>query len=308
MRQSFAAGVLAGFLAVIAWGVQLPVAKDAFDAVDPFHVTLIRYAVATIFLVPVLALLEGPGALSCRGRAWPATLLGVTGMCASPVLVFLGMSLSRAEHAVVIVALQPSITALAQWFLRGMRPANFTIGCIALAFVGVVLVVTRADPAMGITARELLGDVLVLGGACCWVAYTLGAERLAGWSTLRVTVLTLIPGAIASLLVVLLLLAAGEIRVPTAAAVSSVGWELAYLAFVGVLFAMLAWNFGIQRIGALNSMLLINMMPVATFVVRALQGHRFAAVEVGGAAMVVAALVANNIYLRSQRKRAARAG
>lgn len=305
MKHGFTAGVLAALGAVIAWGVQLPIAKDAFVAVDPFHITLIRYAVATVFLVPVLALLEGPGALSYRGRAWPATILGVTGMCASPVLVFAGMSLSRAEHAVVIVALQPSITALAQWLLRGMRPANFTIACIAIAFIGVVLVVTKADPAMVMTGRELLGDFLALGGACCWVAYTMGAERLAGWSIWRTTVLTLIPGAIASALVVLVMLAAGHIRVPGVEALASVGWELAYLAFIGVLCSMLAWNFGIQRIGALNAMLLINLMPVAAFAVRALQGHQFARVEIAGAALVVAALAANNLYLRSQRRRLA---
>lgn len=300
MKHSFVLGLLAAFMAVVFWGVQLPIAKDAFVAVDSFHVTLIRYGGATLFLIPLLALLEGRSALGFQGRAVPASVLGVVGMCISPMLVFLGMAMSRAEHTVVIIALQPSITAIAQWLVRGRRPARFTLACIAAAFVGVVLVVTKGDPAVAGTPRELAGDFIVLGGAICWVIYTMGSERLAGWSAWRVTVLTLIPGVVANFLLTEVLVQAGVISVPGTAAVLSVGWELAYLSLFGVLIGMLAWNFGTQRIGSLNSMLLINFMPVATFAVRAWQGHRFEAVEIAGAALVVAALAANNIFLRVQ--------
>ena len=67
MRQSFAAGLVAGLLAVIVWGVQFPIAKDAFAVVDPFHVTLIRYLIAVLILTPVVLLREGRAALSYQG-------------------------------------------------------------------------------------------------------------------------------------------------------------------------------------------------------------------------------------------------
>jgi drug/metabolite transporter (DMT)-like permease len=72
---------------------------------------------------------------------------------------------------------------------------------------------------------------------------------------------------------------------------------------------MLAWNFGNQRIGPLNATLFINFMPVMTFGFRSLQGYQFSKVELLGAGLVVAALVANNVYLRvayvAARRRAA---
>ena len=77
-------------------------------------------------------------------------------------------------------------------------------------------------------------------------------------------------------------------------------WELSYLCFAGVLLSMLAWNFGNQRIGPLNATLFINFMPVVTFAFRALQGAQFALTELIGAGLVVVALVANNLYLRSE--------
>jgi drug/metabolite transporter (DMT)-like permease len=66
---------------------------------------------------------------------------------------------------------------------------------------------------------------------------------------------------------------------------------------------MLAWNYGTQRIGPLNSTLLTNLMPVITFSYRALQGNTFLAIEIAGAAVVVLALIANNLYLRRQHIR-----
>ncbi len=303
MNRSFGVGLFAVFLATASWGVQLPLARDAFAVLDPFHITAGRFALAALCLLPVLVWREGWGALSYGGAGVQAAGLGVIGMCGSPMLVFFGMSLSRAEHAVVIVTLQPLITVLVYWLLRGRRPAGFTVGCIGAAFTGVVLVVTRGELSFLESTRQVIGDLIVLVGAACWVVYTIGVGRLSGWSIWRITVLTMIPGAAATALLTALLVAVGYLAVPAPSAWLAVGWELAYLTFIGVLLAMLAWNFGARRIGALNATLLINCMPVTTFLYRAAQGHRFAPTEIVGAALVVAALIANNLYLRRRALR-----
>jgi drug/metabolite transporter (DMT)-like permease len=299
LNSSFFIGLISVATAVCVWGVQLPVAKDAFEVVDLYHMTSIRYAVPALLMLPVLALLEGRASLSYRGAAVPAVVLGVIGMCGSPMLVFIGMAMSRSEHAAVIVSLQPSIAALALWFLRGIRPANFTVGCIALALTGVVLVVTKGQLVFVESYRELVGDFIILLGAACWVVYTMGTSRLAGWSIWRITVLTMIPGALATVLITQVMVFIGYIHTPSATQLLAVGWELGYLTFIGVVFAMLAWNFGNRRIGPQNATLLINLLPVSTFVFRAIQGYRFAPIEIIGAALVVTALIANNLYLRA---------
>lgn len=305
MTRPFVIGLAAALLAVVLWGIQLPIAKDAFVSVDPFFLTTVRYLVAGLCLALTLVALEGPAALRYDGRWWRASGLGAIGMCASPMLVFLGMSMSRAEHAVVIVALQPAITGVALWLFQARRPAPVTLACLVTAFCGVVLVVTKGSPTVAASPRELLGDLLVLVGAACWVVYTMGTVHMTGWSIWRITVLTMLPGALACTLVNALLLASGTTRLPSFEALAAVAPEMLYLTFGGVLVAMLAWNFGARRIGALNAALLINFMPVVTFAFRVAQGQRFMAVEIAGALLVVAALVANNLYLRAKTLRAA---
>ncbi len=300
MRQSFAAGLVAGLLAVLVWGLQFPIAKDAFAVVDPFHVTLIRYLIALLILIPLVILREGRGVLAYQGQAPLVCSMGALGMSLSPLMVFYGISIAGAEHGSVIVALQPSVMAIVQWGLFNKRPSRFTILCILAAFCGVVLVVTKGGNTLQESSDAIFGSVLILAGGLCWIYYTLGTERLKGWSVWRITVLTMLPGTAVTLVITAGMTAAGVIVAPSVANYLQVGWQLLFLSLFGVLFGMLAWNFGTRRIGPLNSMLLTNLMPVITFSYRALQGVKFQPEEIAGAGLVVVALIANNLYLRRQ--------
>ncbi len=298
VSPTFPRGVAAALAAVLIWGAQFPVAKQAFAALDPIHLSAIRYVVATLLLAAWMLAAQGREVLRPEGRLTAVTVLGLVGMTASPALVFGGLLFTRPEHAAVIIALQPAMTALAEWLLRGRRPAAFTIACIAAAFAGVVTVVTRGEFVLHGGARVIVGDLMVLAGAICWVAYTMGTETLRGWPTLKITLLTLVVGTVGLLALTAALVAAGVLVVPSAAALGSVWPEVAFLTLGGVLVAMIVWNWGNRIIGALNAMLLLNFVPVVTFVIRYAQGERFGAAEIAGAALVVGALIANNVYLR----------
>jgi drug/metabolite transporter (DMT)-like permease len=298
MQSNFASGVALAFVAVLIWGAQFPIAKSTFSTIDPFHVSAIRYGAGTLLLAAFVVWREGTAALRYYGRGLSASVLGLVGMTGSPMLVFGGLALTRPEHAAIIVALQPSITAIADWWLHGRRPARFTLGCMTVAFAGVVLVVTKGDPALALGRGELVGDLLILAGVVCWVAYTMGTESFRGWSSLKFTLLTLIPGSIGLAIGTALLVPFGLARVPGLAEMGAVAPRLAFLSLGGVLLAMLCWNAGTRRVGVLNAMLMLNLMPVIVFAIRFAQGQRFEAIELAGAGLVIAALAANNLYLR----------
>jgi drug/metabolite transporter (DMT)-like permease len=309
MQSNFASGAALAFVAVLLWGAQFPIAKSTFSTIDPFHVSAIRYGAGTLLLAAFVVWREGTAALRYYGRGLSASVLGLVGMTGSPMLVFGGLALTRPEHAAIIVALQPSITAIADWWLHGRRPARFTLGCMMTAFAGVMLVVTKGDPALALGRGELTGDLLVLAGAACWVAYTMGTESFRGWSSLKFTLLTLIPGSIGLAIGTAILVRVGLARVPGPAEVGAVMPQLVFLAVGGVMLSMLCWNAGTRRIGALNAMLLQNLVPVIVFAIRFAQGQRYVAVELAGAGLVIGALAANNLYLRHKhavrRKQAA---
>jgi len=69
---------------------------------------------------------------------------------------------------------------------------------------------------------------------------------------------------------------------------------------------MLMWTRAVRDIGSLNGMLLLNLIPVTTFAIGFIRGHGLQPVEAIGAALVLVALIANNVYLRIRARSLAR--
>lgn len=278
-----------------------PIAKRSLAMIDAFSLGTLRYVLGLAVFSALLWAIEGRQAFRYGTRLWPAIGFGVFGITGFNTLVWYGLNFTRPEHAGILMALQTPLIALSLWVLRGQRPAAFTLGCVAVAIGGVILVVTKGDPARAFEGGSLLGDVLVLLGAVCWVAYSMAGGRFTGWSSLRMTTLTCIPGGIGLLLANATAVATGFVPMPSLEAIGQVWWQVTYFALGSVVLGVLGFNAGVKHLGALNAMLMVNLVPVGVFAIEAALGRRYETVELAGAAVVIGALVANNLYLRKLR-------
>jgi drug/metabolite transporter (DMT)-like permease len=285
-------------VSILCWAPLFPLAKRVLPVVDAFAMGTARYLIGGLVFVLLLAALEGRRALRYEGRFAAAALFGVIGITGFNGFVWYGLTFTRPEHTAIILGIQTPLVALALWAVKGVRPAGFTLGCIAAAFAGVVLVVTKGDPAAALAGGALFGDLLVFLGALSWVTYTLSGARFTGWSPVRFTVLTALPGTAGLFLVNVLAVEAGIGTVPAPEALWSVGWQILYFALGTVVLGVLGFNFSVKYLGPLNTMLMLNLVPVGVFAIEAALGRSFAAIELAGAALVIGALVANNLYLR----------
>ena len=289
-------------LAILCWMPLFSVAKRTLPHVDAYALGSLRYAIGVAVFVALLVAVEGWKALRYDGRLAGAALFGLIGITGFNLFVWIGLSFTLPEHASIILALQTPLIALGAWLTRGTRPPRFTLGCVAVAIAGVLLVVTRGDLARALAdiaaGGALLGDVLVLFGAIAWVIYTLSAARFPAWSPLRFTVLTCIPGAVGLVAGNVIAIAVGAAAVPSAGAVAGVAWQILYFSVGTVVLGVLAFNNANRRLGPLNTMLMMNLVPIGVFGIEAALGRSFTPVELAGALTVVGALVANNLYLR----------
>lgn len=285
-------------LTVISWGPMFPVAKRAMAHVDAFALGTLRYAFGALLLALLLAWVEGPRALRYEGRFGQAVFAGLLGITGFNGLVWFGLMSTRPEHAAIIMALQSPMVALALWVVNGHRPAAFTLGCTAAAIAGVALVVTRGDPAHAFDGGSLFGDALIVLGAMFWVAYTVRGARFTGWSPLRFTVLTCVPGGIGLVGVNVAMVAAGVAQAPTLAAIGTIFWPLVYFVLGSVVLGIVGFNQSVRHLGPLNTMLMLNLIPVTVFAIESTLGRSYVPLELAGAAIVIGALVANNLYLR----------
>jgi drug/metabolite transporter (DMT)-like permease len=167
---------------------------------------------------------------------------------------------------------------------------------MAVALLGVVLVITKGDPGSILHGQGHGGDLLVFIGAACWVVYTLGARtRFPDFSPLRYTTLTAATGTLTIVAVTAVVTLAGAADVPSVADVTAVWWQVIYIFAAGAVIAVLAWNEGVRRIGPANGALFMNLVPVVAFAIAIAGGYRPGAFELAGAVLTIAALTAANL-------------
>lgn len=301
-------GIALATLTAVTWGGQFVVAKSAVARVDAFHLTTLRYGVAALVLLGLLAALEGPRALRPGRGLLRLTWLGALGFAGFNVFVYTGLEHASAASASLVSATGPLLTALVLWARTRVAPRRSTVAALAAALVGIALVVSHGRPEALLHGAFGWADALVVAGVLSFVLYTLGAARFPQLSPLRYTALTAAYGWLTVAGATVLVTATGLEPEPSSAAVRAVVPQLAYISLLGAVVAVLSWNLAVGRIGAQDTALIGNLVPVTTFAIEVVRGYRPGGVELGGAVLTVGALVAANVAarLRGDREPVAR--
>ena len=296
-----AVGSLFATITALAWGGQFVVGKSALGSVNAFPLSTVRYAVAALLWLVVLAAVEGPGALRLEGLGRRLFWLGSLGFAGFNLLAYTGLAHARPQSASLIVALAPLLTALVLWRRTRIRPSTTTFVLLAVALAGVALVISGGHPYTIVNGSIGWGDGLVLAGVFSFVLYGLGAAQFPELSPLRYTALSAALGWVTLAAATGVAIGSGLVSSPSGHQLWSVTPQIAYLTIPGAFIAVLTWNAAIGLIGPQNAVLFGNLIPVTTFAIEIARGYRPGAVELGGAALTIAALIANNLLARRPR-------
>lgn len=282
-------------MTAVIWGGQFVVGKSAVGRVDAFHLTTLRYGVAALVLLGLLALVEGPRALLPGGGVLRLAWLGALGFAGFNLLVYTGLGHASAESAALVSSTGPLLTALVIWFRTRVAPSRVTIATLVAVLLGIALVVSHGRPASLLHGAFGWADALVVAGVLSFVLYMLGAARFPHLSPLRYTALTAAYGWVTIAALTLVATVAGLEPEPSAAAVGAILPQLAYITLLGAVVAVLGWNLAVGSIGPQNTALIGSLIPVSTLAIEVARGYRPGGLELVGAALTVGALVAGNL-------------
>ncbi len=252
--------VLLVLMAVI-WGVNFSVVKFATTVMSPLAFNSMRVAIAAIALLALGAALK---------RAWPSrrdTLkllaLGVLGNGLYQVFFIEGMDLTRAGTAALLLAASPAFIAIAGRIRGVERITNRGWAGIALQIVGMACVVIggAATPS---GEGSVLGNLLILGGALSWAAFTVMLKpythRVHG---IQLSAITMVGGAVP-----LLLWSSLEIAGTDWAGLSGAAWgAIAYSGFLALVVAYLIYYHGVRMIGPTRTAMYANLQPLIALIV-----------------------------------------
>lgn len=280
-----AAYVMLTAMAVCFGGTWVPAAV-AVDAVPPFAIAVVRFAVAAILLY-AWARVAGRPLSPLRRADWPLVAgLGVTAVAGYNWLFLTGLTFAPAsDGAIIVPGLAPVFTAVLAGLVLGERLGARAFAGLALAAVGLLLVV--GPGAEGGTDR-LLGDGLFVAGALLWGVYSvLARQASARFNAVSVSLYGIAFGTVVLVPLAILEGGLGSLASAPVEALAGIG----YLAVFGTVAAFVLLNLGVARLGAARASAFALLVPIVGVLSSVLLlGERIGPLTLVGGAVVLAGL------------------
>lgn len=282
MRSKTKACLAISFVNVL-WGLSFIASKTALgNGFAPFSLACVRFAVASVILLPVLK--RRQGSLRPPKGTWPMLLLSaLLGMTLYFLFEYGGLERTSASTASLIIAAVPAFTLIYGVLFKRQRYRKVCYLGVAASLLGVFLIVRYGASEGGDT---LVGNAMILGACLCWVGYIEVTDALMRKCTsLEVTTwqsvlgaLTLLPCALTDHL--------------DWGAVTPAAWLMAlYLAVLCSVVAYLLYVSAVHELEPFRAALFINLNPLAAVLGGVLLlGETLSPMQLVGGAVVLASI------------------
>jgi drug/metabolite transporter (DMT)-like permease len=164
--------MLEALLAITAWGASFIATKVALRDISPVTVVWLRFAMG-VGILGVAVAARRQFALPLRRELGYFALLGFLGITFHQWLQSNGLVTAQATTSAWIVATTPVFIALLGWLVLGEKLVWLKWAGIALAALGVLLVVSKGDLAAMVAGQfGTPGDFLILVSAPNWALFS----------------------------------------------------------------------------------------------------------------------------------------
>ena len=268
---------------LVLWAGNSIMGRAVRDDIPPLTLALCRWTTALAVLLPFTwrqIRAEWPVIVA----HWPMiALLGIIGIGGFNGLLYSGLRETTATNALLIQAAIPALVLLFDFALFRSRPRFAQVAGVAVAAIGVAIIIFKADAAAMLALRFGRGDLLVLGAVVAWGLYTSLLRRRPpihplGLLTLLFAVgaATMLPGAATEW---------GHYPInPTPAVIAGI----LYVAVFTSVIAYQMFNRAVAEIGAADAGLVLSLQPLIGAALAALLlGEALHAYHFGGMVLIL---------------------
>jgi drug/metabolite transporter (DMT)-like permease len=241
------------------WGGTFVGGKYVVASLTPLMGSFARYVVACAALLVAAFALEGGLPKLTRRQLLGTVVLGLLGVFAYNLFFMGALARVPASRAALIIALNPVITISISSLVLGERLSPLRWLGVAVALVGVWIVVSHGDVISIASAGVGTGELFMLAAVTSWALYTvIGRKVLQGLSPLAATNYAALWGT----------LMLGAAAAPHFADLTArqFDWKvvvsLLYLGVLGTAVAFVWYYTSIKRLGASVSVIFTNLVPV----------------------------------------------
>jgi drug/metabolite transporter (DMT)-like permease len=272
-------------VAAALWGSASASSKLAVAAVPPLVAAGIRFTVGAVVLLAVTRLFA-----PAKGGNWrAAAIAGVVGVFIYNAFYFWALTFAPSvDGSVIVPAMSAILTCAMTSYSVRSKPSRVRLCGLATGLAGGIAFVAGSSASAG--DARLLGDVIFLGCAVIWTAYTLLGQRITvSSSPLQASAHSMAAGAVP-----LVLLAAPGARDVSWPVVPLFFWiNMLYLVAGPTVAASLLYYQSIRRVGADTVALSMFMVPVFGAICSTLLlQESMSAIQAAGAVAMLAGAIA----------------
>ncbi|MCD6048358.1 MAG: EamA/RhaT family transporter [Gammaproteobacteria bacterium] len=292
--------ILAG-LSALFWAGNMIAGKLIVSFVAPLPAAAVRFIIASILLVLILVFFEKNYWPVIKKNLGVYALLGLIGIAGFNYFLFLGLKYTSAVNGALIMATNPIVTLLLSALILKEKIKSYQKIGIIFSLAGVVIVITHASIDMLIHLHISIGDAIILAGNICWALYSVLSKRFVQGGTAIINTSTSI------IIGTLILLILCNTNFPSPVALQALPWHVnagfLYMAVFGTVLAFLFWNYSVHHLGASNTAIFMNLMPVFTMLLSLALGTPVSLLQVlGGALVILGVLISSNTIRLPQMK------
>ncbi len=246
-------------IATATWGLNFFLAKMMMESSSALEAGFWRYFIAVLILAPILW-----KQLPSWKVVWQNSKLllgvGLVGIFGFNYFFFIGLSGTSAINAALIMSLNPALTLVLAWMIYGQRISAAQGVGIFLAFLGVLVLISKGTPwALKALALEP-GDKYMWVANFAFAAYHLGVRQYKGtMENLHFTFITTFICCCCFLVVIQPYPLLEPTTYPAEFWYAAIG-----MGGPGTALAYFAWNHGAAGLGLGRAAVFMNTVPFFT--------------------------------------------
>lgn len=281
-------GAAALVAAALFWAGNYIVGHAAVAVMNPASLVLLRWAVALIPLIILAQVLEKPRWRE-QGKNWRWHLvLGLLGLAGYTLLLYAALTQTSALNASLINAVNPALIMLASVLVLRERLTGIGVVGIAVALLGVVIVLTDGRFGAVFAGGLGSGDLLMVAAIVCWTAYTIVGRKAPAMPSITSV-------AIQAAIVVVLLIPVVAVTGLTLPTDLNGTLSLLYIALFPSILSYIFWNRGLKSFAPGQAGVFLNLITVFTVVIAVLLGQALTGPQILGGLLVLAGVVLTSV-------------
>src|SRR4051794_4092716 len=268
-------------LANVLWSLNYATTKYAFERWNPLAFSGLRFALAGLGMAAIVGVHER--GLGVARRDVPRVVVaGATGIFLNQLTFNYALDYTAAANVALILGAAPAFTAAMAMALghERVRPLHWL--ALGVSLSGVALVVQGGA---GVAGFSFKGDILAIGAALTWAAYSVMMRPLFGrYSAMRLSTLMIIVGAVLMAPISIVQLAHQDFG-----SLGALRWgSLAYSTIFPLVVTNVLYFTALPRVGAARATLFMYLQPfLGALFAAILLGEEIGAVQIAGGAVIV---------------------